>query len=342
MIEGRKMETNDHKTRMSASELANLWSQYINDSLSRCMLRYFLNHMQDNDVIQVVQYALELTERHLQEVEGFLTKDGYPTPKGFTDEDVTVDAPPLFSDTFIIVYVHIMAVHGLTRYAGAIGNIIREDQRKYFMNVISETLVLYDMATKVLSEKGIISKPPTFNNKQNVEFIKKQSFLTGWFGKRRPINAVEISGTYLNLQKTMIKTVLELAFSQVAKSKEVRKYMERARHLCNNHFKLLSSMLTEENLHIPRTFESEVTDSTIPPFSDKLMLFHIVTLISSAIGYYGEAMAICQRRDLTANYAKMMTEIGLLAEDGMNLLIENEWMEQPPLATDHEELAKNT
>lgn len=335
------METNDHKTKISASELANLWTQYINDSLARCMFRYFLNHVQDKDIIQVLQYALELTERHLQKVEEFLTTEGYPIPKGFTDEDVTIEAPPLFTDTYIIVYLHIMAIHGLTRYGGAIGNVNREDQRKYFIGVISETLELYDRASKVLTDKGIISKPPSFNNQQKVEFIKKQNFLTGWLGKRRPISAVEISGIFLNLQKTMTKIVLELAFSQVAKSKEVRKYMERARLLCNDHFKILSSMLIEENLHIPRTFESEVTDSTIPPFSDKLMMFHVSSLLSSAIGYYGEAMAISQRRDLAANYAKMIAEIGLLAEDGMNLLIENEWMEQPPLATDHEDLAKN-
>ncbi|UHA58761.1 DUF3231 family protein [Metabacillus litoralis] len=335
------METSDHKDKISASELANLWTQYINDSLARCMFLYFLNHVKDKDIIQVLQYALELTERHLQKVEVFLTKEGYPTPKGFTDEDVTVEAPPLFTDTYIIVYLHIMAVHGLTRYAGAIGNVVREDQRKYLKGVISETLELHDMATKVLTEKGIISKPPSLNNHQNVEFIKKQDFIKGWLGKRRPISAVEISGIYLNLQKTLTKTVLELGFSQVAKSKEVRKFMERSRDLCNKHFKMLSSMLIEENLHIPRTFETEVTDSIISPFSDKLMMFHISTLLSSAIGYYGEAMSMCQRKDLSVDFAKMIAEIGLLAEDGMNILIDNGWMEQPPLATDHEDLAKN-
>jgi hypothetical protein len=220
------MEISEHKTKISASELANLWTQYINDSLARCMFRYFLNHVQDKDIMQVLQYAFELTERHLRKVEEFL-------------------------------------------------------------------------------------------------------------------NAIEISGTFLNLQKTMTKSVLELAFGQVAKSKEVRKYMERARHLCNDHFRVLSSMLIAENLPIPMTFESEVTDSTIPPFSDKLMMFHVASLLSSAIGYYGEALALSQRMDLAANYAKMIAEIGLLAEDGMNLLIGNEWMEQPPLATDREDLAKN-
>jgi hypothetical protein len=335
------MENTNHSSKMTASELANLWSQYINDSLSRCMFRYFLNHVKDKDIIQVLELALELTERHMQKCEEYLTKDGYPTPIGFTDEDVKVDAPPLFTDTFIIVYLHVMAVHGLTRYAGAIGNTIREDQRKYLIKVISESLELFDRAVNVLVHKGIISKPPTLNNHQNIEFINKQNFLKGWFGKRRPINAIEISGSYLNLQKTMTKIVLELGFSQVAKSKDVRKFMERGRLLCNNHFRILSTTLTEDNLHIPRTFESEVTDSTIPPFSDKLMMFHISTLISSAIGYYGEAMSLCQRRDLAANYAKMIAEIGLLAEDGMNLLIENEWIEQPPLAVDHQDLAKN-
>ncbi|WP_175987449.1 DUF3231 family protein [Bacillus sp. Marseille-Q1617] len=336
-----KVETRNHQTKISASELANLWTQYMNDSMANCMFRYFLHHVQDMDIKQVLQYAFELTERHLQKGEEFLTTDGYPVPKGFTDEDVTVDAPPLFTDTYIIVYLHIMAVHGLTRYAGAIGNVIREDQRNYFMGVISETMELYDRSTKVLTEKGIINRPPTFNNHQKVEFIKKQNFLTGWLGKRRPISAVEVSGTYLNLQKTMAKTVLELGFSQVAKSKKVRDFMERSRKLCNEHFKILTSMLTEDNLHIPRTFESEVTDSITSPFSDKLMMFHITTLLSSAIGYYGEAMAISQRRDLAGNYSKMIAEIGLLAEDGMNLLIEKEWMEQPPLATDHSHLAKN-
>lgn len=335
------MEISHHKTKISSSELANLWTQYVNDSLARCMFRHFLHYVQDKDIIQVLEYALELTERHLQKAGEFLTTEGYPIPKGFTDEDVTIDAPPLFSDTYIIVYLHIMAIHGLTRYAGAIGNVTREDQREYFIGVMTETLELYDRSTKVLTHKGIISKPPSLNNHQKVEFIKKQNFLTGWLGKRRPISAVEISGTYLNLQKTMVKTVLELGFSQVAESKEVRNYMERARQLCNDHFKVLSSMLIEDNLHVPRTYETEVTDSTTPPFSDKLMLFHVTALLSSAIGYYGEAMGISQRRDLAASYAKMIAEIGLLAEDGMNLLIENEWMEQPPLATDHNDLAKN-
>ena len=106
------------------------------------------------------------------------------------------------------------------------------------------------------------------------------------------------------MQKTMVKMVLELGFSQVCQSKEVRVYMERARKLCKRHFHILGSILEEENLHIPRIFETEVTDLTVSPFSDKLMLFHITTLLSAALGYYSEALSMSQRRDLSADYTR--------------------------------------
>ncbi|MBM6617849.1 DUF3231 family protein [Bacillus suaedaesalsae] len=330
-----------HNSRLTSSELANLWSQYLNDSLSRCLLQYFIKNIQDKDIKEVIQFALELSEGHLQKIKEFFEKENYPIPIGFTDEDVNIEAPALFTDTYIILFIQVMSIHGMTRYAGAMGCSIRKDQREYFKQVLAETVELYNAATSVLENKGIISKPPTFNNHPKVEFIKKQNFLTGWFGNRRAISALEVSGAYLNIQKTVAKLVLELGFSQVVQSNDVRKYMNRAKKLCQNHFETLSSMLKDDDLHIPKTFDSEVTDSTIAPFSDKLMMVFICLLLSSAIGYYGEALSLCQRRDLAEKYAKMIAEIGILAEDGMNLLIEKEWLEQPPLATNHVDLAKN-
>ncbi|NHM30270.1 DUF3231 family protein [Neobacillus terrae] len=335
------MEQINNQEKINASEYGIIWSQYINDTMSRCVLRYLLNDAKDEDTRALLQFALQLSETHIEKVKQFLTEENYPIPIGFTDEDVTVNAPTLFTDTFKVVYLQIMAIHGMTRYAGATSVSIREDVRKYLIECTSQTLELYDRVTTVALSKGILSKPPTLNNKQKIDFIRKQNYLTGWFGKRRPINAIEISGAHLNMQKTMVKMVLELGFSQVCQSKEVREYFERARKLCKRHFHILGLMLEEENLHEPRIFESEVTDSTVPPFSDKLMLFHIATLLSAALGYYGEALSMCQRRDLSADYARMNMEIALIAEDGINLLIENGWMEQPPTATDHENLAKD-
>jgi hypothetical protein len=312
--------------------------QYISDSLSKCVLRHFIYHVKDEAIGNVLRYALRLSETHLDKIKEFFSQEGLPIPVGFTDDDVKVDAPALFTDTFMIVYIHTMAIHGLTRYSGAIGTVLREDIRKYFIKCCTETTDLYDQATEVVLHKGIISKPPTMTNKHTVEYVTKQSFLTGWFGDRRPINTIEIGGTYINMHKTIVKVVLEMGFRQVTQLKEVEQYMTRAEKLCKKHMEILAKMLTEDNLHSPKTFEEEVTDVTVAPFSEKLMVYHITTLLSAAIGYYGEALSMCQRRDLSGSYVKMITEMGLLAEDGAQLLIDYGWLEQPPGAPDRNKL----
>ncbi|ARK31288.1 hypothetical protein BkAM31D_16295 [Halalkalibacter krulwichiae] len=99
----------------------------------------------------------------------------------------------------LLVYLHIIRIHGLTRYAFATSVCIREDVRKYFIECTSQSLELYDRVTSISLNKGIINKPPTLNNQQKIDFERKQNYLTGLFGKRRPINAIEISGVHLNM-----------------------------------------------------------------------------------------------------------------------------------------------
>lgn len=169
--------------------------------------------------------------------------------------------------------------------------------------------------------------------------MEKQSYLTGWIGKKRPLNAIEMSGIYYNMAKLVVKIVLEIGFSQVTQHADVRKYLLRGAELCNHQFDQLSAILSKDNLPSPRKWQSDVTNSTTSPFSDKLMLFHIVTLISASAGYYGAGLSVVQRRDLAAQYASLMGEIGVYAEDGANLLIELGWLEQPPRAEDRRALA---
>jgi hypothetical protein len=126
----------------------------------------------------------------------------------------------------------------------------------------------------------------------------------------------------------------------VVRSKEIKDYIKRGEKLCDRQYDTMSAILFESNLPAPRKWESEVTNSTIPPFSDKLMLFHIVTLVATASGYYGAAFALSQRRDLGAKYELLILDITKYAEDGANLLIKNGWMEQPPTFDDRDKLAK--
>jgi hypothetical protein len=43
---------------------------------------------------------------------------------------------------------------------------------------------------------------------------------------------------------------------------------------------------------------------------------------------------------LAADYIRLTAEIAAFAEDGLNIMIDNGWLEQPPQATDRDKLAK--
>jgi hypothetical protein len=334
------MDNITHNVRLTGAELANLWTQYMNDSLAICVVRYGIEKAKDKDVRTILEFALGLSQSHIKKIQQFLNQENYPIPIGFTNEDVNLNAPPLFSDTFMLVYMHVMTLHGLTGYAVSVGTSVRADQRSYFIQCNSEAMELYDRLVNVMLHKGIFSRPPFINAPHDLDFVKKQNYLKGWFGNRRPLNGIEMSSIHFNMQKTVVKIVLEIGFSQVAQSKDIREYMQRGKELCSKQFEVFGSILTEDNLPSPKKWDSEVSNSTVSPFSDKLMLFQIVTLVSAAVGFYGAGLSVSQRRDLLTQYTRLIAEIGQYAEDGINLLIKHGWLEQPPIADDRNAIAQ--
>ncbi|MGG1674528.1 DUF3231 family protein [Neobacillus sp. NRS-1170] len=94
--------------------------------------------------------------------------------------------------------------------------------------------------------RGLLERPPTIVLPEKIEFAEKQSFLTGWFGERRPLNTIEISSLYFNLQKTILTKDLALGFSQTSKSKEIRRFMEEVVKLAAEHIEIFTTILHED------------------------------------------------------------------------------------------------
>jgi hypothetical protein len=337
---GSLVDNISHRVELTSSEIANLWTQYMNDSLSICILTHSIAKAKDQDIKEILEFALSLAESHIVKVTSFFNENNFPVPKGFSiEEDVNLSAPPLFTDAFILNYLHVMTLLGLTGYAGAVATSSRTDQLDYFIKCNIETMELQKRVIDVMLNKGLYSKPSRINTPGQVDFVDNQNYLTGWFGKKRPLNVIEITGMHFNMKKDVSKMVLELGFSQVCQTKEIQKYMDRGKDICKNHFGIFSNILTKEELSSPRTWISEVTNSTVSPFSEKLMLYHIVTLVSSAVGYYGAGLSVSQRRDLALEYMAFIADVALYVEDGAELLIKYGWLEQPPLADDRQSLA---
>jgi hypothetical protein len=104
----------------------------------------------------------------------------------------------------------------------------------------------------------------------------------------------------------------------------------------------LGHKLAEENINVSPTWDSDVLNSTTPPFSDKLIMYHIAAISGLSIGIYGTSLGTVSRRDLGSLFMKILTAAIAYAEDGANLMIENQWLEEPPHSLHNISIAKRS
>ncbi|MGG0369754.1 DUF3231 family protein [Priestia endophytica] len=335
------MEEKGKQIRLTAGEIAQLWTQYMNDTSSICMLTYFLEKAEDVEIKPIIEYALEQSQTHIQKITALLTEEKNNIPHGFKlEEDVDLTAPRLFSDSFALNFIHHMAKIGLTAYSASLSSSTRSDITNYYEECLTETMQLYKRSKDLLLSKGLYVRPPSFPKLEQADFVKKQSFLWDIFGEKRSLTAMEVTNLYTNIQRNALGSAILVGFSQVAKSKEVTQFLLRGSDIAKKNIKILGEKLAESNLPIASAWDAEVTKSTTHTFSEKLMMFYTSALIALGVGYYGTAIAESPRVDLGAMYNRLTLETQKYAEDGSNIMIKNGWLEQPPMAPDRKELAK--
>lgn len=329
------------KIDLTSTEVTGLWDTYMNDSLAVCTLKHFINTLHDEEIRHILQLALDISNRHIQAVTDKFNQEGLPIPKGFDENDVNMNAPKLFTDPFYLFYLISLGQVGMTNYALILNHVGRPDIRDFFSTCIQESIDLFNITADALQQQGLYIKAPRVEFVKNIDFIDKQNFFSGgWVGKKRSMLGREITAIFASLRYNIIGGALITGFGQVAQVKKISNYFFRGRDLSWKKVEALTQFLISENIPIPSTSDSFVTDSTVAPFSDKLMLLHIVLLYGASIAQDGTAFSNVMRHDLQTYYTGSAIETGKYAEDGMDILIENKWMEQPPQVIEHKELIK--
>jgi hypothetical protein len=326
--------------RMTSAEISNLWLHYIRETMAVCVSKYVLKCLKDTDIINTFEFALKLSNNHIKVLKNIFNQEKFPVPNGFTDKDVNLDAPPLFTENFWIIYIYSMAMHGCSLYSLAFNTSSRKDLRDFYYQCMNDAMDLYNMSIDVLISKELYQKSPYFSAPKDVDYITNTGYLTDVFGKQRTLNTIESGNIFFNLKKTNIQKGLMLGFSQVCKSNEVRKFMEKGMQVTNKHIAIFSSLLHENNLRIPKSLESEVTDSSIPPFSDKLMLFHAGALFNFAVTYYSYAAVTSMRADLVVHCETAISRDFKILAQFAHLMIKKRWQEEPPIS-DERQRVKN-
>ncbi|MDQ1144045.1 hypothetical protein QE429_000872 [Bacillus sp. SORGH_AS 510] len=331
----------DLSEELTSAEMGKLWATYMGNSMSKCILRYFLQHVEDQDIKTLLENAFSLSTEFLKTTEEIFKKENFPIPKGFSEEeDLNAEAPRLFQDEYYVYYLKYVAKAGMSIYNVAVPLVFRKDVEEFFTYCMDSTMALMKQIKDILMGKGLIIKPPSIPVPAKVEFVH-QDFLNGFFGHVRPLHALDIAHLYDNIENNVASKALIMAFSQVVKSEKLRHLFLRGKDFTHRHVELYMEKLHNEDLPTPSFLDHLVTTSTFAPFSDKLMLFHKMDMFSMKIRSFGNSVAVNGRHDLGLMYTRTLIQISSFVEDAAKIMIENGWMEHPPYAAARNRIAKN-
>lgn len=326
------------KIPLISTEITGLWNSYISDTLIVCMSKYFLNNVEDNETRAVLQQTLDLSNQHIKELTTLFNVEKLTLPDGFKDSDVNLEAPRLFTDSFYLDYLTFMSRVGMHSYTLILNQIARSDIRAYFSIRIRENIDLFNNSSDLRLSKGIAIRAPRVEVNKEVQYVKGQSFITDWFGEKRPLLTAEITHIFAYIFSNYVGRAITTAFGQVSKNEKISKCFFEGKTIATEHISELTSLLTDEGIPIPSTSDSFVTDSTIAPFSEKLMINHMAVLSSTGISSLGLAISDSMRSDLEAMYMKYLLLNLKYGKKIVNLMIDNAWLQQPPQAVKHENL----
>lgn len=330
----------ENKIKLTSSEIGTLWGEFVNGTMTDVVNRYMVSIIEDKPIKAIFEDAIKTFEKQKLQIVAFMENEGFPVPIGFTESDLFKGKQRLFTDIFCLNYLHIMALHGLLGHSTALAVSVRKDLRDFYDSCDNDAKKMYHQTIELLLEKGSFQRDPIYYPAKNPEFVSSQDFIDGFFGKGRKLAATEIISISFNLKKSIMAKTLSIAFSQVAQTKEVRKFLTDSQKTADGQIKTFSKIMQSDNLPVPKSWETEVTTSTDSPFSDKLMLYHIGFLFQAAQNYHGAGLASAMRTDLVTTYETTILKNLMVTKKWFNIMVQNKWLEQPPLAPNRKEISK--
>jgi hypothetical protein len=292
---------------------------------------HFLETCSDPEILALLEETKHLAEKHNNQIELLFLKEKIAIPEAFkAEKHVVPKAAKLFSDIYYIQSVLQMIKFGVASHTAGLTVSAREDVRKLYKTLLEDVSQFYNNVVSKMQEKGIYVRMPYMNYPFDVEFVNKENFLTGWFGRRRSLLGIEVTHLLINAIQNEMGMQMCSGFAQVTVDSELREYFLRGKNLCKHISGSIHDVLKESEVPTAITWDQGVTTSTVAPFSDQFMLIVIGMLSNLGMAAYGAGLSTTMRRDISAMYANFLTKTGAFGEDEMNLMIERKWMEQPP------------
>lgn len=333
----------EHLANLTSAEIGTLWFSYMETTMQIGLFKHIIAHIEDEEIRQLYKENLLFMEGFTQQVSLFMKKEGMKEPVGFTENDVNEQAPKLLTDGLVLYYLQIAVKAAMSKDVSLLALTSRKDVKNLHILHLEQAKEAYMKVEDLLMERGEYIRPPIIPAPLHNEFVTTSHYLGGVIpilDKKRPLNVMEVSHLFLNIQVNMIGIMLCTAFTQVANDIEVKKHFEIGRQLSKEIVEDLTDLLLESDIPVPATWDTFVTDSAESPFSDKLMLAFIDQLAAFGFGLYALSATASLRTDLQVKYANISKKVVTHLKDGAELMIKNRWLEQSPTYPDRQKLAE--
>lgn len=326
------MEKNNHA--LTPSEILSLWNVYLSETMTTHVTTLFLEQAEDPEIKDLLEIALKVSKEGVAAAESFLKNAGHPLPDGFSEHDINWSAPKKYSDHFVLLIKNKLVQDAVVVSTMALGSSTRKDIRNFFEKQLQQGSRIINICLDLIYKKGLYHPLHIPFPEESEKISSSQSFLGSFFVGTRPVSTAEIFNLVANFQSTEVLSVFFKSFAQFELSKEngIKQHFERGAEIMDKHLEIFQTLLSKNNLPQLPTWESELTDSIIAPFSEKVILFKSSLMLSATASRYGVALSTVVRKDIGVDFMRLMVETLKYAEDTINLLIKKKYLTQHPLA----------
>jgi hypothetical protein len=317
---------------MSSTELGALWMTYQKKTMILRILEYFIKHADDAEAKRLMSGLWEQLHPMVIEMESMFEKEGAVIPKGFTEEDVNLEAPKLWENSFDIMFCRILKEISTGMYALHLTIAYREDIVEFYKRLTEITGSYYNQFTQYLLKKSLLPRPTFIMMPKSIDFITDKQYMKGTniLGHKRQLNTVEFGLLYHAIETNITGIQLMRGFAQCAKDEDVQKYFTKGMELSKEILKEDEDILLQNNIQTPATPGGTVTGSTIAPFSEKLMMFCTHLLGSFSLGGGGFSATMLWRNDLVTKVGVQGKDVFEFTRKGTMLMMTKGWLEEPP------------
>ncbi|USK39585.1 DUF3231 family protein [Cytobacillus firmus] len=321
---------------LSVSEIGTIWQTYQEKTLIMRFLEYFIEKSDEQEARNILGGLWQELNFYVKEMEELFSDQGMVKPEGFTSADVNLEAPKLYDNGFDIMFLRVLKEVSMGLYTLNMNMTYNKKVLSIYEGLTTVTQKIYKLSTFYLLEKGILSLPPKVTMPKNIEYIQSKKYKDGFrlTGDKRALNDLEIGILHHNMEANNIGMQLITGFAQCAQNKEAKKYFLKGKELAKKQITMMEEILLEGDVQFSATSGATVTTSTVPPFSDKLMMHCIYILNGFSLVGSGTGAFFSLRNDIAMKSMILAKDIYFYAQEGIKIKIKNGWFEEPPQMED--------